>query len=90
VRIGLAQEEAWTTVWDTGIGIAQEQQGRVFERFYQVESSLTRQYGGMGLGLSIVKEMVDLHHGSVSVKSQAGKGSAFTIRIPLRQPVPPS
>jgi signal transduction histidine kinase len=87
VRVELAQEEAWATVWDTGIGIAQDQQGRVFERFHQAEPSLTRQYGGMGLGLSIVKEMVGLHHGSVSVESQVGKGSAFTIRIPLRQAI---
>lgn len=88
VRVGQAQQEAWATIWDQGIGIAQEQQERVFERFYQVESSLTRQYGGMGLGLSIVKEMVDLHHGTVSVESQAGRGSAFTIRIPVQQMAP--
>ena len=85
VRVGSARGEAWATVWDTGIGISQDQQARVFDRFYQAECSLTRQYGGMGLGLSIVKEMVDLHHGSVSVESQPGKGSAFTIRIPIYQ-----
>jgi signal transduction histidine kinase len=85
VRVGHTPQEAWATIWDKGIGIAPEQQERVFERFYQVESSLTRQYGGMGLGLSIAKEMVDLHHGTVSVESQAGRGSAFTIRIPVQQ-----
>ena len=85
VRVGSARGEAWATVWDTGIGISQDQQARVFDRFYQAECSLTRQYGGMGLGLSIVKEMVDLHHGSVSLESQPGKGSAFTIRIPVYQ-----
>jgi signal transduction histidine kinase len=85
VRVGSARGEAWATVWDTGIGISQDQQARVFDRFYQAEGSLTRQYGGMGLGLSIVKEMVDIHHGSVSVESQPGKGSAFTIRIPIYQ-----
>jgi signal transduction histidine kinase len=90
VRVGQTQQEVWATIWDEGIGISPEQQEHVFERFYQVESSLTRQYGGMGLGLSIVKEMVDLHHGTVSVESQAGKGSAFTIRIPIRQAMPQS
>lgn len=85
VRVGSRHGEAWATVWDTGTGISPDQQARVFDRFYQAECSLTRQYGGMGLGLSIVKEMVDLHHGSVSVESQLGKGSAFTICIPIRQ-----
>jgi signal transduction histidine kinase len=85
VRVGSRHGTAWATVWDTGSGISQEHQARVFDRFYQAEGSLTRQYGGMGLGLSIVKEMVDLHHGSVRVESQPGKGSAFTICIPIRQ-----
>jgi two-component system sensor histidine kinase BaeS len=88
VRVGSGRGEAWATVWDTGTGISPAQQARVFDRFYQAEPSLTRRYGGMGLGLSIVKEMVDIHHGSVRVESQRGKGSAFTIRIPLRQGEP--
>jgi signal transduction histidine kinase len=87
VRVGSRPGEAWATVWDTGTGISPDQQARVFDRFYQGECSLTRQYGGMGLGLSIVKEMVDLHHGSVSVESQPGKGSAFTMCFPTHHDV---
>jgi signal transduction histidine kinase len=87
VRAGSRHGKAWATVWDTGRGISAEQQPRVFDRFYQAECSLTRQYGGMGLGLSIVREMVQLHHGSVSVESQPGEGSAFTICIPICQDV---
>lgn len=85
VRVGSRPGEAWATIWDTGTGISPEQQARVFDRFYQGECSLTRQYGGMGLGLSIVKEMVDLHHGSISVESQPGKGSAFTMYLPTNR-----
>lgn len=86
VQMGTKEGSAWVTVWDTGIGIPRDQLGRVFERFYQVETSLVRRHEGMGLGLSLVKEMVEMHHGQVGVRSQEGRGSAFTVTLPLYQP----
>ena len=68
---------------DTGIGISERDHNRIFDRFYQVEPSLTRRYEGMGLGLSIAKDMVELHNGRVWVESVAGKGSRFTIVLPV-------
>jgi signal transduction histidine kinase len=85
VQAGVLDQSAWVTVWDTGIGIPSDQLERIFDRFYQVESSLLRRYEGMGLGLSIVKEMVALHGGSVRVESRLGEGSAFTVTIPRQQ-----
>jgi signal transduction histidine kinase len=78
--------QAVMTFWDTGIGIPSDQIGRIFDRFYQVETSLLRRHEGMGLGLSIVKEMVELHHGKIRVQSHMGQGTAFTVTLPLRQP----
>jgi signal transduction histidine kinase len=86
IQAGVKDESAWLTVWDTGVGIPSDQMDRIFDRFYQVETSLMRRHEGIGLGLAIVKEMIELHHGQVQVESQEGKGSAFTITIPLRQP----
>jgi CheY-like chemotaxis protein/anti-sigma regulatory factor (Ser/Thr protein kinase) len=71
------------TVWDTGIGIAPEQLARLFKPFVQVDSSLTRQYGGTGLGLALVQRLVTAHKGRVEVESQPGQGSRFAIILPL-------
>lgn len=73
-------------VQDTGIGIPPEEQDRIFQPFYQVESSLTRKHEGMGLGLSIVKGMLNLLGGTVQVESQVGQGSTFRVHIPTRPP----
>ncbi|MGQ9457973.1 MAG: ATP-binding protein [Anaerolineae bacterium] len=73
-------------VQDTGIGIPPEEQERIFQPFYQVGSSLTRRHEGMGLGLSIVKGMLNLLGGTVSVESQVGKGSTFRVRLPAQPP----
>lgn len=73
-------------VIDNGIGIPARDIGRIFERFYQVETHMTRKHGGMGLGLSVAKMMVEMHRGSIEVESVEGKGSKFTIRLPLTQP----
>ncbi|MCG6535012.1 MAG: ATP-binding protein, partial [Syntrophales bacterium LBB04] len=71
------------TVADTGIGIPQEKQNIVFERFTQVDSSTTRKYGGTGLGLAITKQLVELMGGRIELISEPGKGSIFTVEIPF-------
>jgi PAS domain S-box-containing protein len=70
-------------VSDTGIGIAPENQQRIFAAFVQADNSLSRQYGGSGLGLALVRKMVGLHGGTVHVESTLGAGSTFTITLPL-------
>lgn len=69
-------------VHDTGIGIPQESIDKIFQSFYQVESSNTRKYGGTGLGLSIAQKLVNLMGGSIDVKSEPGKGSTFSLHLP--------
>ena len=69
-------------VRDTGVGIAEEERERVFERFHRVESTHARTYEGTGIGLALVQELVKLHGGSVKVESAPGKGSTFTVTIP--------
>ena len=90
VRLALRAEggEAVLRVADTGIGIAPEQQGRIFEAFWQVEQSSIRRAGGTGLGLSVTRHLVDMLGGTVEVVSKPGEGSTFTVRIPL-EPAPP-
>ena len=70
-------------VVDEGIGIAADDQDRVFERFYRVDPARSRDTGGTGLGLSIVKHVAADHGGDVSVWSQPGRGSTFTLRLPV-------
>jgi signal transduction histidine kinase/CheY-like chemotaxis protein len=70
------------TVWDQGIGIQAEDLGRLFKPFVQLDSSLTRQYTGTGLGLSLVQRLAELHAGSIQVESVYGEGSRFTILLP--------
>jgi len=69
-------------VGDTGVGIPKDQQERIFSEFYQVESRQSREVEGTGLGLSLTKRLVELHGGTISVSSEAGKGAIFTVRIP--------
>ena len=71
------------SIIDDGIGIPAADLTRIFERFYQVESHLTRKHGGMGLGLSVSKVMVEMHGGRIWAESEEGKGSTFTILLPL-------
>jgi signal transduction histidine kinase/ligand-binding sensor domain-containing protein/DNA-binding response OmpR family regulator len=68
---------------DTGIGIAQEEIPKLFDRFYQVDSSHTREYEGTGIGLALTKELVELHHGSIKVESEKGAWAEFTLEFPL-------
>ncbi len=73
-------------VWDTGIGIAQEDQQRLFKPFVQLDSTLSRQYEGTGLGLALVFRLAELHGGSVTLESAVGEGSRFTVRLPWTPP----
>ena len=76
-------EQIEITVSDSGIGIPEEKLENVFNRFYQADQSLSRRSEGCGLGLSIVKFIVDAHRGKISVQSKLGNGSTFTVSIPL-------
>jgi signal transduction histidine kinase len=70
------------SVEDTGIGIASEDQTRIFERFYRVDKARSRALGGAGLGLAIAHWIVQLHQGSITVKSDPGNGSVFRVELP--------
>jgi signal transduction histidine kinase len=73
-------------VSDTGFGIAPEDQDKVFQRFYRVKDAQTRHIVGTGLGLPIVKQVVEGHGGSLELASRPGRGSTFTVRLPPRPP----
>lgn len=83
VEVRAKGEEAIVRVSDTGTGIPLRDQARIFERFYRVDESRSRHKGGTGLGLAIVKHVTDLHGGHVSVSSELGEGSTFTVVLPL-------
>jgi signal transduction histidine kinase len=74
------------SVTDNGIGIPPELQDKVFDTFFQADSSASREYGGAGLGLSIVKSYIEAHGGEISVRSELGKGSTFTLLLPVEPP----
>ncbi|MEN1971085.1 ATP-binding protein [Luteimonas sp. MJ204] len=78
------------SVWDTGIGIAEEAQGRIFEAFEQVDSGLGRRFGGSGLGTTIAKALVEQLGGSIGLESTAGGGSHFWVELPFAVAAQPS
>lgn len=85
VKVGLAKDglQAIITVSDTGIGIPANSLPNIFDRFYRVDASRSREAGGVGLGLSIVKAVTEAHGATVTVDSEVGRGTTFTVNVPL-------
>lgn len=77
-------EETTIKVSDTGIGIGKEHLQSIFERFYRIDSSRSRMTGGSGIGLTITKAIIEAHGGTIEVRSEAGEGTDFTVRLPLQ------
>ncbi len=73
-------------VYDTGIGIVEDQLDMIFERFHQTDSSSTRKFGGTGLGLAICKKIIEWHNGTIWARSIPGEGSVFHVLLPVKQP----
>ena len=84
ITLGRDADSAFLTVQDTGIGMAPELQTHIFELFVQDDRSLDRAQGGLGIGLTLVQSLVELHNGTVSVSSPGpGQGSKFEVRLPV-------
>ena len=85
VRVSLDADHKYfyVMVADSGMGIPEESLERIFERFYRVDKSHSREIGGTGLGLSIARSSVLMHHGTLNVSSKEEEGTTFTVRIPL-------
>ncbi|MDH4092091.1 MAG: ATP-binding protein [Cyclobacteriaceae bacterium] len=83
VVMTVENENARIDVSDSGIGMSVNEIDQIFDRFYQIDESSLREYEGFGIGLSLVREITELHHGTVAVSSEPGKGSCFTVRIPM-------
>jgi signal transduction histidine kinase len=78
-------QSVWIIVKDTGVGIPQDQLTRIFDEFHQVEDHMTRRHGGLGLGLSLAKALVEAHGGRIWAESEGlNRGSTFYINLPLR------
>jgi two-component system phosphate regulon sensor histidine kinase PhoR len=86
VRVALCRrpERIEVSIADTGIGIAHEDQPHIFERFYKADKARRHSEGGSGLGLSIARKVVEMHRGSIAVRSDPGAGATFLVELPLR------
>ena len=84
ISLNVDNKYFYVKVEDSGIGIPQEDQENIFERFYRVDKSHSREIGGTGLGLAITRSAVLMHHGAIKVYSKEGEGTTFTVRIPLK------
>ena len=85
VTVGLDRKHLTISVSDTGIGIAKEDLSRIFGRFWRADASRAREAGGLGVGLAVTKQIVERHHGFISVESELEKGTTFTIHLPREQ-----
>jgi signal transduction histidine kinase len=85
IEVDCDHQNSFIKVQDTGIGIGEEEQQKVFERFYRVDKTRDRETGGTGLGLAITHSTILLHNGSIKLISRENEGSTFTVRIPLKQ-----
>ena len=85
IYVGFVYNDAYIKIIDNGIGIPEDDLNRIFERFYRVDKSRTREMGGTGLGLSIAKEILDKNGGSIDIKSQVNKGTEVVIKIPTKK-----
>ncbi|HAM70160.1 MAG TPA: hypothetical protein DCM86_00765 [Verrucomicrobiales bacterium] len=91
VRVELAatKTEALLSVVDRGPGIPREEQSHIFKPFHRLGSELRRETQGIGIGLSLVKHIAEAHRGAVDLESEPGRGSRFTLRLPLASPAQP-
>jgi signal transduction histidine kinase len=85
IRLSMSEneEDVLVSVIDEGIGMPVEKHQRIFERFYQIDGSSRRRFGGTGIGLAIVKRIIDAHEGRIWVESELNKGSAFLFTLPI-------
>ena len=83
VSIDADHKYFYVTVADSGMGIPEDSLERIFERFYRVDKSHSREIGGTGLGLAITRSTIAMHHGVIKVFSREGEGTTFSVRIPL-------
>ncbi len=83
IEVETISSQVQIKIKDTGIGIAQEFQEKVFEKFFRIDSSLTYEVSGVGVGLFIAKKIVELHKGTIELNSALGEGATITIKMPM-------